>query len=127
MIIENGPLDSRLPRANFRTVNGKLIVQEVSEIKGMNSQVAELADQLKQLESTILAIQHQDRTECIKHFKSLKISVHNLRNLYHRLFWATTAALATLIIWLMWINWKSQPQTISCPIQAMPASLTHSN
>lgn len=123
MVVKNTSVNLRPLQANFRTVNGKLIVQEVRQQENTQFQIVELADHLKQLESKVLAIQDQDRTECIKHIKTLQIAVHRLRRLSNRLFWTTTAALVTLIILSMWINWKSQPQTKYCPTQALPASL----
>jgi hypothetical protein len=127
MVIKNTSVNSRPLRTNVKTVNGKLIIQELSDEENTQFQIVELADHLKQLESKVLAIQDQDRTECIKHFKALKIAVHRLRHLSNRLLWATTAALVTLIILLMWINWRSQPQTKYCSSQALPISLNRSN
>lgn len=127
MVAKKNAFNSHPPRAIFRTVNGKLTVREPNELEGMNSQIAELAHQLEQLELKVLAIQHQDRTECIKHFKALKFSVHNLKQVYNRLLWATTATAAALMVFFVGISLKSQVQTTSRPIQPIPASLNRSS
>jgi hypothetical protein len=87
-----------------QTINGKMVVRETDNLENVNSQIADLIQQVEHLETEIVAAEQRDRKEYINQLKLLKLSVQNLERLYRKFLFASLATAAFSTILCLWIG-----------------------
>lgn len=114
----------------MQTINGKLIVEEQSELEQLKPNLENLVQQFEHLELQITAVNKQDKIEYLKQLTYIQLSLHKLERIYNRLVFTTILTAFGLASWYIWLgfNQNSAPVKLansSIPITSIKAATDH--
>lgn len=104
-------LTSIHPRRIMQILNGKLIIEEPSELDKLKQKMENLAQQFEHLELQMATMHEKDKTDHLKQIVSVQLSLQKLERIYRRTLVTTIVAAIGLASWsvLLGFNYDKSP------------------
>lgn len=104
------PIFSKLtsihPRRIMQTLNGKLIVEELSELDKLKQKIENLAQQFEHLELQMTTMHEKDKTDHLTQIVSVQLSLRKLERIYSRMLSTTILAAIGLASWSVFLGFN---------------------
>ena len=87
------------PKRIMQTLNGKLIVEDVSNLDKIKQKIENLTQQLEHLELQITTMSEKDKTDYLQQIVSVQLSLQKLERIYNRMLSTTILAAIGIASW----------------------------
>ena len=90
----------------MQTLNGKLIIEESSDLEDIKHNIETLAQQFTRLELEMTVMNKKDKTEYLNQLTSAQQSLQKLERIYNRLMSTAILTAIGLVSWSVWLGFN---------------------
>jgi hypothetical protein len=93
----------------MQTFNGKLIIEETSELDKLKQKMGNIDQQFEGLELQITTMSEKNKADYLNRIVSVQLSLQKLERIYSRLLSTSILTAIGLVSWSVWLGFNHNP------------------